>query len=84
MTAEAALSLDEAIRRLEQDPTSPVRAQAGDLVVELRVVDAAPLGRSAADLFESIGPWEGETEEELQRLLREARKAGGQRSVRGI
>lgn len=53
--------LEEAIERLRQDPVHPVEAVVGDLRVEVPV--KAP--RSAADLFHEMGPWEGESTEEL-------------------
>lgn len=33
--------------------------------------------RSAADLFREVGPWEGETTEELMERLAEERRRGG-------
>jgi hypothetical protein len=40
-----------------------------------------PEQQTAADIFEELGPWAGETTEEILRLLAEARRAGGQREV---
>lgn len=51
------------------------------MTVELRVIVKPPRGKSAADLFAEIGPWEGESTEELIAFLRDARREGGQRQV---
>jgi hypothetical protein len=72
-------TLEEALAKLKRDPIHPVRAQVEDLQVELRVVtvskeDATP---GLGDLMAAAGPWEGETTEELIRILREGRDAGG-------
>jgi hypothetical protein len=71
--------LEDALARLKRDPVHPVRAQVEDLQVELRVVavgkeQAAP---GLGDRMAAAGPWEGETTEELIRILREGREAGG-------
>lgn len=73
MSTLIAKSLEETIQWLRHDPVHPVEAIVGDLRVELRV--KAP--RSAADLFREIGPWEGESTEELLKLLKEERRRGG-------
>jgi hypothetical protein len=72
-------TLEEALARLRHDPIHPVRAQVEDLQVELRVVtvskeEATP---GLGDLMAAAGPWEGETTEELIKILREGRDAGG-------
>jgi hypothetical protein len=73
MSTVTAKSLEEAIQRLRHDPLHPVEATVGDLRVEVRV--KAP--RSAADLFREVGPWEGESTEELWKRLEEERRRGG-------
>ena len=73
MSTAIAKSLEEVIERLRRDPVHPVEVVVGDLRVEVRV--KAP--RSAADLFRDVGPWEGESTEELcQRLTEERRRRG--------
>ncbi len=72
-------TLEEALAKLRDDPSRPVRAQLDELDVELRVVtaqreEAAP---GLGDRMAAAGPWEGETTEELLRILREGRDAGG-------
>jgi len=76
-----ATTLEKAIQQLEKDPTKPVRARVGRLTVEVRAVTEADSGRSAADVFASVGPWGGESTDELLALLAEARQKGGRRSV---
>jgi hypothetical protein len=65
------LPLDQAVEALKRDPTHAVRARVGDMTVELRAVpDSAPVvERSAADVLREIGPWEGETYDELVGLF---------------
>jgi hypothetical protein len=84
------LSLDQALEALKRDPTHPVRARVDDeLTVEVRAVQEtpaepralAPGEKSAADVFHEIGPWEGESLEELLEFFAEARRRGGRRSV---
>jgi hypothetical protein len=65
--------IDNAVAELKRDPEHPVTAEIDGLVVELRYKGR----RTADDIFREIGPWEGESAEELSRLLREARKQGG-------
>ncbi len=73
MSTATAKNLEEAIERLRRDPVHPVEAVVGGLRVEVRVKAT----RSAADLFCEVGPWEGESTEELLDRLREERRRGG-------
>ena len=65
------LALDQAMEALKRDPTHAVRARVGDMTVELRAVPDSPpaIERSAADALREIGPWEGETYDELVALF---------------
>lgn len=74
-------TLDEAVAQLEKDPTHPVRARIGDMTVEVRPVVEAAGDRSAADVFAALGPWAGETTDELLQLLSDARRRGGRASI---
>jgi hypothetical protein len=65
-------SLEEAVAQLKRDPQRPVHARVDDLDVEIRVV--ADETTVPADVFAGVGPWQGETTEELLRVLREARQ----------
>jgi hypothetical protein len=70
------LALDQAVEALKRDPTHPVRARVGDMTVELRAVPDSPpaFERSAADALREIGPWEGETYDELVALFADVRQ----------
>jgi hypothetical protein len=72
MSTAVLKSLEEVIEQLRRDPVRPAEAELGGLRLEVRVKQ-----RSAADVFREIGPWEGESTEELIRRLDEARRSGG-------
>lgn len=74
-------TIEEAVEQLRRDPTRPVRARVGELTIEVTAVTEKASGKSAASVFAEIGPWEGETTEELLAILAEARHRGGQRPV---
>jgi hypothetical protein len=67
-------TIGEAIKQLQRDPTHPVRARVGSLTIEVRAVTEPSAQSSAADIFADLGPWEGETTEELLAMLAEARR----------
>jgi hypothetical protein len=76
---QIAKALEEALAKLRHDPSRPVRVHLDELDVELRVVTArneepAP---GLGDRMAAAGPWEGESTEEIIRILREGRDAGG-------
>ena len=70
------LALEQAVEALQRDPTHAVRARVGDMTLELRAIpDAAPVvERSAAEALREIGPWEGETYDELVELFEATRQ----------
>ena len=71
-------TLDEAVAQLKLDPKHPVRARVGELDVELRVISGGvQVQPGLGDLMAAAGPWEGESTDELIRILREGRDAGG-------
>ena len=74
-------SIEEVVEQLRRDPNQPVRATLGGLTVEVRAVPDLPDTESAAELFAAIGPWAGETTEEILAILAQARANGGQRTV---
>ena len=81
LTVSSNLSLKEAVEQLRAHPDRPVRAEVeGGLLLELRVLPRDS-SASAADAFAALGPWEGETPEEIHALVAEARKASRQREV---
>lgn len=64
--------------QLKRDPNHPVRARVGELDVEIRVVSGGLQHETGlGDLMAAAGPWEGESTDELIRILREGRDAGG-------
>ena len=71
-------NLERAVAELRRHPEEPVRAHCGDLTVELRAVACSPSEpRPLGDSLAALGPWEGESADELMARLREARAAGG-------
>lgn len=47
------------------------------MTIEVRAVVEAAGDRSAADVFAALGPWAGETTDELLVLLSDARRGSG-------
>ena len=76
-----ATTLEQALEQLKKDPTKPVRAEVGNLTVEVRAVGAVGRDGTAAEAFASLGPWAGESTEELLTFLADARRKGGRRPV---
>ncbi|MBI5368906.1 MAG: hypothetical protein HZA54_17860 [Planctomycetes bacterium] len=75
-------SLEEALAHLRREPDQVVRARVKDLTVELRAVREGACARSAADVFREIGPWAGETTEEIFAILGEGRSRPDRRAVK--
>jgi hypothetical protein len=69
-------TIGEAVEQLKRDPSMPVRTQVGDLTIEVRAVREGASERSAAAVFAEIGPWEGETTEEVLAILAATRRPG--------
>lgn len=70
-------SLDDALAALRRDPMHPVRVHVEDMDVELRAIRTPSPEVPLGDYLASIGPWEGESTEELLDLLHEGRQTGG-------
>ena len=71
-------TLEEALARLKHDPSHPVRAHLDELDVELRAVPPSRRrGTGLGTRMAALGPWQGESPEEIIRILREGREAGG-------
>jgi hypothetical protein len=71
-------TLDEAVAQLKRDPNHPVRARVGELDIEIRVISGGLRDQTGlGDLMAAAGPWEGESTDQLIRILREGRDAGG-------
>ena len=75
--ARTVKDLQEAVAALKRDPAQPVRARVDDLEVELRAVTEARPAPGLAERIAALGSWEGESTEEILRILREARRVGG-------
>jgi hypothetical protein len=67
----------DALAALRRDPMHPVRVHVEDMDVELRAVRTQAPEIPLGDYLASLGPWEGESTEELLELLREGRRMGG-------
>jgi hypothetical protein len=70
-------SLEQAIAQLERDPSHPVQARVNGLDVELRVVPSNDTALGVGSRLAAIGPWDGISLDELDRILREDRAVGG-------
>ncbi len=70
-------NIEEAVAELKRHPAKTVRAACGDFAVELRAISPPAATARLGDSLASLGPWEGETTEELISRLRQAREAGG-------
>jgi hypothetical protein len=77
----AKVTLEEVVAQLKRDPGHPVRAKVGDLMIEVRAVDGHVSGKPAAEVFAELGPWAGESTEEMLHRLAAARRSGDQRSI---
>lgn len=77
-------TLDEAPNQLKRDPAHPVHANVEGMTVEVRVVGGTRPGDSAAELFALVGPWAGETTDEILAILAEARRKSSHREVSGL
>jgi hypothetical protein len=65
-------TIEEAVEQLRAGPDAPVRTRVGDLTIEVSAVAEPEPQRSAADVFAELGPWEGETTEEILAILADA------------
>ncbi len=82
MNAQVAeVTLEEVVAQLRRDPARAVRTRVGDLTIEVRAIDEPEAPCSAGDAFAQLGPWAGESTDEILKVLAEARRAGGRRSV---
>ena len=65
--------IDAAVSELKRDPDHAVTAEIDGLVVELRLKGR----RTADDVFREAGLWQGDSAEEISRIISEARERGG-------
>jgi len=75
------VTLEEVVALLKRDPGHPVRAKVGDLTIEVRAVDGQGAGKVGGGRVRGSRALAGESTEEILRVLAEARRSGGQRSV---
>jgi hypothetical protein len=69
-------TLEEAAAELTRHPAEPLRVVVNDVELELRLVTAKRSGRRGSKIA-ALGPWRGESPEEILGMLREGRAAGG-------
>ena len=69
--------LKAAVEELKRDPSRPVQAHVDHLDVELRALAPRKRSTDLGKFLADLGPWEGESLDELLERLREARKKGG-------
>jgi hypothetical protein len=72
-----AASLADAVAQLKSDPARPVRLHVDDVDVELHLVGGEDAAKALGDFMAEGGGWQGESPDEILRLLKEARKVGG-------
>jgi hypothetical protein len=70
-------SLEQALAELKRDPAHPVQARVDGLDVELRILPPHEAQAGVGTRLAAIGPWEGVALDDLMRILREGREAGG-------
>lgn len=74
------VTIEDALAALKRDPTHPVcvHVDAVDMDVELRaVIRPRRTGSGLGSKMAALGPWQGESLEEITTILREGRRAGG-------
>lgn len=74
-------SIQQALDELRAEPEKPVQVTVDGLTVEVRVVHDLADDTPLSAVFAEIGPWEGESTEEIMQFFREARREGGTRKV---
>jgi hypothetical protein len=70
-------TLEEAVAELKRDPLRAVQLHVSDVDVEVHLVNREERKRRLGDFMAEGGGWKGESAEEILRILREARDAGG-------
>jgi len=75
--------LDQALAQLKRDPSHPIRLVVDGMEIELRrptepAMIPGPADQSnLGDRMAAIGPWQGESTEEIIQILRQARRGDG-------
>jgi predicted RNase H-like HicB family nuclease len=68
--------LQTAVEELKRNPSRPLQAQVDGLDIELRAISPEERLTDVRALLADLGPWEGESRDELLTRLREARETG--------
>jgi hypothetical protein len=71
-----AASLADAVAHLKRDPARSVRLHVDDVDVELHLVGREGAANGLGDFMAEGGGWQGQSADEILRMLREARKSG--------
>jgi hypothetical protein len=73
-------TLEEAVAQLKRDPAHPIRLVVDGMEIELRrpaepgVIPGPADQSNLGDRMAAVGPWQGESTEEIIQILREARQ----------
>jgi hypothetical protein len=73
-------TLEEAVAELKRDPTHPIRLVVDGMEIELRrptepgTVAGSAEQSKAGDVMAGVEPWEGESTDELLRIIRQGRE----------
>jgi hypothetical protein len=81
-TAPETEIVTDALAVLRKDPSHPVRFRVNDMDVELRALPRSNRkGPGLGSQMAALGPWLGESLEELTTILTESRRSGGSASA---
>ena len=74
--ADNMISLDKALEKLKERPNTSVRTRLRGMDVEIRIAPKKSPQKGLGDLLASLGPWAGETAEEMARFIENTREQG--------
>jgi hypothetical protein len=71
-------TLEEAVAELRRDPSTPVHLVVDGIEVEVRRAEPAPIPGASdqsnlGDRIAALGPWEGESTDDLVQIIRQGR-----------
>jgi hypothetical protein len=72
-----AVTLADAVAQLKSDPARSVRLHVDDVDLELHLVGREHAAKGLGYFMAEGGGWQGESADEILRILHEARKSGG-------
>jgi hypothetical protein len=67
-------TLEDAVEQLRREPLRSLRIAVNDVELEVRLVGDEPVADRSKDVLAGIGPWEGESTDELLRIIHEGRR----------